>query len=65
VKHEEKRSLGRPCGRQEFSIKMYLKEAEFEDEEWIHLAVDRDQWRTFVIMVSINCREFLKQLGHY
>ena len=44
---------------------MYLKEAEFEDEEWINLAVDRDQWRTFVIMVSINCREFLKQLGHY
>jgi hypothetical protein len=27
---------------------MDLKETQYEDVHWIHLALDRDQWRTLV-----------------
>lgn len=32
-----------------------VKEAEWESEDWIHLAQDADRWRHFVSTV-MNCR---------
>ncbi|KAJ4435309.1 hypothetical protein ANN_17919 [Periplaneta americana] len=45
---EGKRPLGRPRRRWEDNIKMDLREVAYEDREWINLAQDRDQWRTYV-----------------
>jgi hypothetical protein len=40
----------RPRSRQEekHNIKIYLEEIGLEDVDWIHLAHDRDQWRSLV-----------------
>jgi hypothetical protein len=50
-KPEGKRPLGRPTHRWEDNIKMDLREKEWGDMDWIHLAQDRDQWWAFVDMV--------------
>ena len=47
-KPEGKRSLGRPRRRWEDNIKMNLKEVVCDPGDWIDLAEDRDQWRTYV-----------------
>jgi hypothetical protein len=43
--------LGRPRRRWEDNIKKDLREIGFGDVDWIHLAQDRDRWRTLVKMV--------------
>jgi hypothetical protein len=45
---EGRRPLGRPRRRWEDNIKMDLWEIGFEDVDWVHLAQDRDTWRTLV-----------------
>jgi len=50
-KPEEERPLGRPNGMWEDNIKMLLSEEGWEGVDWMHLAQDRDQWRTVVNMV--------------
>jgi hypothetical protein len=47
-KPEGKRPLGKPRRRWEDNIKMYLREIEFGDVDWIDLAQDRDRWRSLV-----------------
>jgi hypothetical protein len=42
---EGKRPLGRPMYRWEDSIKVDLREIEWEGVNYIHLAQDRDRWR--------------------
>jgi len=48
----ERREGTRPLGRSrrgwENNIKMDLKEMGWYGAEWMHLALDRDQWRTLV-----------------
>jgi hypothetical protein len=43
-----KRPLERPRRRREDGIKMDLRETDWEDVKWIHLAQDRDWWRPIV-----------------
>jgi transcription termination factor 2 len=50
-KPEGKRRLGRLIHRWEDNIKMDLRETEWGDMDWNHLAQDRDQWRALVNMV--------------
>jgi hypothetical protein len=45
---EGRRPLGRPRRRWEDNIKMDLRDIRFGDVDWIHLAQDRDRWRTLV-----------------
>jgi hypothetical protein len=45
---EGKRLLGRPGPIWDDNIKMDLREMEWDDIDWIHLAQDKDQWRVFV-----------------
>jgi hypothetical protein len=45
---EGKRPLGRPRRRWEDNIKMDLREIGIYGANWIRLAQDRVQWRTFV-----------------
>jgi hypothetical protein len=45
---EGRSPLGRPKRRWEDNIKMDLREIGFGDADWIHLAQDRDRWRTLV-----------------
>jgi hypothetical protein len=45
---EERRPRGRPRRGWEGNIKMDLREIEFGDVDWIHLAQDRDRWRALV-----------------
>jgi hypothetical protein len=47
-KPEGKRPLVRPRHRREDGIKMDFREIGFRGVEWIHLAQDRDRWRTLV-----------------
>ena len=47
-KSEGKRPLGRPRRRWEDNIRMDLREVDRDQGEWIDLAEDRDQWRTYV-----------------
>ena len=47
-KPEGTRPLGRPRRRWEDGIKMDLREVGCEPRDWIVLAEDRDQWRTYV-----------------
>jgi hypothetical protein len=48
---EGRRPLGRPRLRWEDNIEMDLGEIGFGDVDWIHLAQDRDGWRSLVNMV--------------
>jgi hypothetical protein len=50
---EGKRPLGRPECRWDCNIRMDLREIGWETVDWIHLAQDRDQWRTPVNTVII------------
>jgi len=50
---EWKRPPERPRHRREDNIRMDIREIEWEVVDWIHLAQDRDQWRTVVITVMI------------
>jgi hypothetical protein len=50
-KPEEKGPVGRPRHRWEDNIKMDLGEIGWSGMDWIHLAQDRDQWKTLVNMV--------------
>jgi hypothetical protein len=43
-----RRPLGRPRRRWEDNMTMDLRERGWEGENWIHLAPDRDQWRSLV-----------------
>jgi hypothetical protein len=45
---EGKRPLGRPRRRWENNIKMDLREIWINEANWIQLAQDRVQWRSFV-----------------
>jgi hypothetical protein len=45
---EGRRPLGRPRQRWEDNIRMDLREIEFGDVDWIHLAQDRERWQAFV-----------------
>jgi hypothetical protein len=47
-KPEGKRPLGRPRRRWVNNIKMDLKGIGWDDEDWIYLAQNRDQWRALV-----------------
>jgi hypothetical protein len=47
-KPEEKRPLGKPRRRWMGSIKMGLREIEWDGMDYIDLAQDRDQWRALV-----------------
>jgi hypothetical protein len=49
---EGRRPLGIPGRRWEDNIKMVLREIWFGDVDWIHLAQDRDRWRTLVNSVK-------------
>jgi hypothetical protein len=50
-KPEGKRPLGRPRRRWEDNIKMDLREKGWGGMDWIDLAEDRNQWRTFLYTV--------------
>jgi hypothetical protein len=50
-KPERKRLFGRPSHRWEDNVRMNLIETGREAVDWIHLAQDKDQWRTLVNMV--------------
>jgi hypothetical protein len=50
-KPEEERPLGRPRLRRKDSIEMVRKEIGWGVIDWIHLAQDRDHWRSVVSMV--------------
>jgi hypothetical protein len=50
-KPEGKRPVGRPRRRWEDNIKLDLWEIGIDGVNWIRLAQDRVQWRTFVNMV--------------
>jgi hypothetical protein len=54
-KPEGERSLRRLRRRWEDGIKMDLRKIGWESVEWIHLAQDRDRWRTLVNMVMNHC----------
>jgi hypothetical protein len=45
---EGKRPLGRPKRRWEDNIRLDLREIEWEGVDCMHLAQDRDQWRSLV-----------------
>jgi hypothetical protein len=47
-KPEGKRPLGTPRRRWVDSIKMDLRETEWDGMDWINLARNRDQWRALV-----------------
>jgi hypothetical protein len=53
---EGKRLLGRYRRRSKDNIKIDLKEIEWEDVDWIHLAWDSDLWRDLVNTVT-NLRD--------
>jgi hypothetical protein len=52
-----RRPVGRPGRRWEDSIKRNFREIRVVScvMDWIHLAQDRDKWRTLVITI-MNCR---------
>jgi hypothetical protein len=66
-KPEGKRPLGRPTRKWEHNTRIGIKEIERETRDWIHLAMDRDQWLDFCEngnepSDSIKCGEFLDWL---
>jgi hypothetical protein len=54
-KPERKRPLGRLTYRREDTVKMDVREVGWGGMDWIHLAQDRDQWRT-VVNTVMNLR---------
>jgi hypothetical protein len=60
-----KKSIGRPRSRQEYDIRMDLREIGWDSMEWIDLAQDRDEWWALVntainLRVPSNSGKFLK-----
>jgi hypothetical protein len=47
-KPEERKPLGRPRRRWEDNIRMDFREIAWGTVDWMHLALDRDQWRGLV-----------------
>ena len=47
-KPEGSRLLGRPRRRSEDNIKMYLRDLEWGEIDWIDLAQDRERWRVLL-----------------
>jgi hypothetical protein len=63
-KPERKTPVGRHKLKNEYNIKIDLKQIECEDVNWIHLAQDRVQWRALVntamnLRVSSRAGNFL------
>jgi hypothetical protein len=58
-KPEEIISLGRTRPRWVDNIKIYLSKIRWGDEDWIHLAQDKGQWRALA-----NTFEFHTMLGN-
>jgi hypothetical protein len=58
-KHEAEVRVGSPRCRWEDIIKMDLGEVGCEDVDWIHLAQDRDQWRTVLDRAVSICIPYL------
>jgi hypothetical protein len=54
-KPERKRPFGRLICRWVDNIRMDLRETGLDSVDWIHMAQNRDQWRTYVNMV-LNLR---------
>jgi hypothetical protein len=54
-KPERKRSLGRLRRKREGNIRKDLREIDLEFVDWMHLAQDRDKWRT-VVNTVMNLR---------
>jgi hypothetical protein len=48
VKHDGKRSLGRPRRRWKDNIKMDLQEVGGDRGDWMELAQDRERWQALV-----------------
>jgi hypothetical protein len=48
TKPEERRPLRKSRHRLDDNIKMDLKETGLEGVDWVHLAQDRDRWRSLV-----------------
>jgi hypothetical protein len=61
-KPEGERPWGRPRLMLESNIKMDLREVGWGGMDWIHLAQDRDKWRSLVNMVMTL--EVHKMLGN-
>jgi hypothetical protein len=61
-KPEGKRPLGRRRHRWEDNIRMDLRELGWHSVEWMHLAQDRDQLRSFVDAV-MNVHVAYKEIG--
>jgi hypothetical protein len=61
---EGKRPLGRPRRRWEDNIKLDLREIGIDGANWIRLAQDRIQWRTFVNTV-IEPSGSMKKVGFF
>jgi hypothetical protein len=53
-KREGKRLCGRPRCREENNIKMDRREIVWGSVNWMHLAQDREQWRTLVNTVMTH-----------
>jgi hypothetical protein len=54
-KPEVRKPLGRPGRRWEDNIRIDLREIVLKVVDWLHLAQDRDQWRT-VVNTVMNLR---------
>jgi hypothetical protein len=50
-KPEGKKLLRRPKHKWQDNMRKDVKEIDWEDVDWVHLAQDRDQWRTVVKFV--------------
>jgi len=57
VKHDRKRTLGRPRLKWEDNIKINLQELGCGGMDWMDLAEDRDRWRALVNAV-MNFRAY-------
>jgi hypothetical protein len=47
------------------NIRIDVRETGWEDVDWMHLALDRDQWQAFVNTVMNPRVPFLDQLSDY
>jgi len=52
-KPEENRPLKSPRYRWEDTIRMNLRETGLDNEDWMHLAQDKDQWQA-VVITTVN-----------